>query len=98
MTNLILHRFGSIASEHKLKPDFDVEEPDTEKRGYTFAVNLDIAAYGSPKQTFREYYDTMDKLTTRNTGKTHKQQQQTDDETWDYCPDCIQTIKEELDL
>jgi len=96
---LKLHRFGATYNrgKHTIKPNFDNEESDTSKRGYTFSVDLDVKTQPD-NLSFKQRYNTLTKLNALNKNKTHKQMQKNNLEVWDYCPDCIKKIKKELGL
>lgn len=97
MTYLILHRFGTKYSKGKKGPNFNREEPDRTKRGYTFGVELDLKDVDT-NLTFRQRFNTLTKLNTVKVNKTHIQMQEKSLEVWDYCPSCIAKIKITLGL
>ena len=73
MTHLKLHTFASKRVNKKLMPDFSKEESDPTKRRYHFGIDLDNIDKNG--KSFRQRINTLSKLNTFNTNKTHKQMQ-----------------------
>ncbi len=94
-----LHKFPAIydVQNRRVYPDFSKEEMDSKKRSYEFGLDLDQKDKRTGK-SFRQRITTLAKLQSLDTHKTHLQQQKSNLEVYDFCPDCIIKIKQELNL
>ncbi len=92
MTNLLLHRFASKDG----RPDFNTETVDSTQRNYIWSIDVDRV--DSKGVSFRDRINSISKLNALQVNLTHLEMQKTGLEVWDYCPECIVTIKSELGL